>query len=74
MRLLTAAEIGAFLGMSSSGVRQIVRRNNIPARGKVGKAKLYDPLEVIRHAGAHDRMTTQPEPACVTLGASDRMP
>lgn len=52
---LTAAEIGAFLGMTSAGVRQIVRRNQIPDQGKRGKAKLYDPREVIRHAGAHDR-------------------
>lgn len=55
MRLLTAAEIGAFLGITAAGVRQIVRRHRIDVAGKVGRANLYDPRDVIRHAGAHDR-------------------
>lgn len=55
MRLLTAAEIGAFLGITDSGVRQIARRHNIRPKGKAGRANLYDIDEVIRHAGSHDR-------------------
>jgi hypothetical protein len=52
---LTAAEIGAFLGITAAAVRQIVKRHEIPSVGKNGKAKLYDPDRVIHHAGAHDR-------------------
>ena len=52
---LTAAEIGAFLGITSAAVRQIVRRKGIAPTGKQGKALTYDPREVIRHAGTHDR-------------------
>lgn len=55
MKALTAAELGAFLGVTAAAVRQIVRRKQIEAVGKVGKAKVYDAREVIRHAGAHDR-------------------
>lgn len=58
-RLLTVAEIAVFLGITAAGVRQIVKRNNIGHRGKLGRAKLYDVRDVVRHAGAHDR-----RPAC----------
>jgi len=60
---LTAAEIAAILGITDSGVRQIVRRHGIRSRGKRGRAKVYDPSEVIRHAGGHDRRSclTRPE-------------
>ena len=61
MRLLTAAEIGAFLGITPGAVRLIVHRHHIPARGKAGRAKLYDAHEVIRHAGTHDRRMTTPK-------------
>lgn len=54
-RLLTAAEIAAFLGITAAGVRQIVKRNEIRHRGKIGRAKLYDVRDVVRHSGAHDR-------------------
>jgi hypothetical protein len=57
MRLLTAAEIGAFLGITAAAVRQIVHRHRIEVAGKAGRANLYDPREVIRHAGPHDRRT-----------------
>lgn len=57
MNHLSADEIAAFLGVTSSAVRQIVRRHGIQHQGKRGKAKLYDPREIIRHAGAHDRLT-----------------
>ena len=52
---LTAAEIAAFLGITPSGVRQIIRRAQITPTGKRGKAHEYDPREVLRHAGHHDR-------------------
>ena len=55
MRPLTAAEIGAFLGITAAAVRQIVRRKQLAPVGKAGKANVYDAREVIRHAGAHDR-------------------
>ena len=55
MNRLTAAEIGAFLGVTAAAVRQIVKLKGIDAVGKDGKANLYDVREVIRHAGAHDR-------------------
>jgi hypothetical protein len=56
MNQLTAAEIGVFLGVTSSAVRQIVRRNHIAPTGKMGRAKVYDVREVLRHAGHHDRL------------------
>ena len=55
MRALTAAEIAAYLGMTSAGVRKIVQRAEIKPVGKLGRAHLYDPREVLRHAGAYDR-------------------
>jgi hypothetical protein len=55
MNRLTAAELAAFLGITAAGVRQIVKRHGVEARGKDGKAHLYDPDDVLRHAGAHDR-------------------
>lgn len=55
MNRLTAAELGAFLGITATSVRSIVKRKGIRPVGKVGKAHLYDVAEVLRHAGAHDR-------------------
>lgn len=52
---LTAAELAAFLGITAAGVRQIVKRNGIRPTGKRGRANEYDPREVLRHAGTHDR-------------------
>lgn len=63
---LTAAEIAAFLGITASGVRQIVRRNQITSRGKRGKAHVYDIRDVLRHAGVHDRRTTRAGPERVS--------
>lgn len=63
MRLLTAAEIGAFLGVTPSAVRQIVRRNGIRAKGKIGKAMLYDAEEVLGHAGVLDRRAPRQSPS-----------
>jgi hypothetical protein len=56
MNALTAAELAAFLGMTASGVRNVISRKRIAPIGKRGKANLYDSREVIRHAGAHDRL------------------
>lgn len=50
--------LAAFLGVSPSRVRQIVAAHAIEPVGTVWRAKLYDPLDVIRHAGGHDRLTT----------------
>lgn len=55
MRRLTAAQIAVVLGVTDSAIRHIVRRKNIPCRGKRGRAKVYDPRDVIQHAGGHDR-------------------
>lgn len=55
MNRLTAAELAAFLGVTAAAVRQIAKRHSIEPVGKDGKANVYDPDEVLRHAGAHDR-------------------
>lgn len=55
MKGLTAAELAAFLGLTSASVRKIVSRKQIAPVGKIGKAHLYDTDEVLRHAGVHDR-------------------
>ena len=57
--MLTAAEIAVFLGVTASAVRHIVRRNNIPVVGKGHNgANLYRAQDVVRHAGAHDRLAS----------------
>ena len=56
---LTVAELAAFLGLTPSGLRNIISRKHIAAVGKRGKANLYDPAEVLRHAGSHDRRVTR---------------
>ena len=55
MNALTAAELAAFLGMTSSGVRNVISRKHIAPVGKRGKANLYDARTVIGHAGPRDR-------------------
>ena len=55
MNALTATELAAFLGMTSSGVRNVISRKHIAPVGKRGRANLYDSRTVIRHAGARDR-------------------
>lgn len=55
MNRLTAAEIGAFLGLTAASVRSIISRKEIRPVGKLGKANLYNPQDVLRHAGTHDR-------------------
>jgi len=55
MRPLTAAELAAVLGITAAGVRQIVRRHRIRPVGKDGRAHLYEPRSVLRHATPLDR-------------------
>lgn len=57
MNLLTVKELAAFLGMTESGVRQVVRRNGVKRRGTGDRgAALYHPLDILRHTGGHDRL------------------
>lgn len=56
---ISAAEIAVFLGVSSSAVRQIVRRNGIEQASQRGRAKLYWMHEVVRHSGTHDRAASR---------------
>lgn len=52
---VTAAELGAFLGLSASRVRHIIADHEIKACGLRWKAKLYHGREVLKAAGVHDR-------------------
>jgi DNA-binding transcriptional MerR regulator len=56
--VVTVAELAAYLGITPSAVRHIVRRHRIQPRGQRWKAKLYDPHDVLRHTGRHDRLAT----------------
>lgn len=47
----TVVDIAAYLGVTPRRVRQIVAEHDIAPTGHRWKAKLYDPREVIRHAG-----------------------
>lgn len=51
----TVVDIAAYLGVTPARVRQIVAQHEIQPTGTRWKAKLYDPREVFRHAGAHHR-------------------
>lgn len=74
MKRLTVAELAAFLGVTASAVRQVVRRNGIASVGKMGRAKLYDPRTVLDACGAHDRRACQDPRPSVTLDRGDRIP
>lgn len=65
---MTVAEIAAFLGMSPSGVRQVVRRHRIRSNGRHGRALTYSPAEVLLHAGAHDRQQRRRRTLCRVCG------
>lgn len=62
---LTVAELAAFLGLTPSGLRNIISRKQIAPVGKRGKANVYDPAEVLRHAGVRDRRATRQTPESV---------
>lgn len=51
----TVVDIAAYLGVTPQRVRQIVAEHDIKPTGVRWKAKLYDPREIFRHAGAHHR-------------------
>lgn len=51
----SVVDLAAYLGVTPARVRQIVAQHNIQPTGQRWKAKLYDPQEVFRHAGAHHR-------------------
>lgn len=55
--LVTVKELAAFLGMTESGVRQVVRRHRV-ARAGTGRnrAALYRAGDVLRHTGKRDRL------------------
>lgn len=63
MRLLTAAELAAFLGITAAGVRKIVQRHQIKPKGRDGRAHLYDVDQVLRHAGVQDRRSARVLPS-----------
>ena len=55
---LTVAELAAFLGMTQSGLRNVISRRRIQPAGKGHfGAKLYDPRDVLRHTGSRDRLS-----------------
>lgn len=51
----TVVDLAAYLGVTPARIRQIVAEHHIAPTGQRWKAKLYDPREVLRHAGAHHR-------------------
>lgn len=55
VRLLTAAELAAFLGLTAAGVRSLIRNHGIEPSGKLGRANLYDARKVVDTLGPHDR-------------------
>lgn len=54
--MVTVAEIAAYLGLSASRVRHVIRECGVQPVGGRWKAKLYDANEVLRHTGRHDRL------------------
>lgn len=54
--MLTVPEIAAWLGMTQSGVRNVISRKNIQPQGKRGRHNLYSVQDITRHAGSHDRL------------------
>lgn len=55
MNDLTAAELGAFLGITATSARSLIHRHGIKPVGKRGRANLYDARKFIDTVGAHDR-------------------
>lgn len=56
--LLTVAELAVYLGVTPSGVRQIIRRNGIKPVSRRWKAHLYRPADVLQHADTFDRLAS----------------
>lgn len=55
--VLTAAELAAFLRVSPSAIRQVVRRHGIrPAGRGLNRAQLYRAENAPRFTGEHDRL------------------
>lgn len=54
-RAATVVDIAAYLGVTPRRVRQIIAEHEITPTGYRWKARLYDPRDVFRHAGAHHR-------------------
>ena len=52
---LTAAELAAFLGLTPSAIRSLIKRHAIEPSGKRGKAHEYDARAFIDTVGGHDR-------------------
>ena len=53
----TVVYIAAYLGITPARVRQIVAQYEIQPTGARWKAKLYNPRDIFRHAGAQHRGT-----------------
>lgn len=59
---VTVREIAALLGMTPSGVRDVISRKRIKSVGKGDYgAKLYDAVEILREAGSHHRRLSAPD-------------
>jgi hypothetical protein len=52
---LTAAELGAFLGLAASSVRALIHREGIEPVAKEGRAHLYDARAFVDKVEGHDR-------------------
>lgn len=48
-------DLAAYLGVTPARVRQVIAEHQIQPVGTRWKAKLYDPVEVLRHARIHRR-------------------
>jgi phage antirepressor YoqD-like protein len=55
--LLSVKEMAAFLGMTESGIRQVIRRNKVQRKATGHfKAALYAPDDILQHTGTRDRL------------------
>lgn len=54
---MTVKEIAAFVGMTDSGIRQVIRRKGVQRRGTGDYgAALYHPRDILEHTGGLDRL------------------
>lgn len=49
-------ELAVVLGMTASGLRNVISRHRIQPVGRKRRAKLYNPADVLRHTGMDDRL------------------